>query len=90
MFPALDPPPLVDVGWILTGKATRADDSSLPVPPPPPPVPLLMRALKGNSPVRLEKRGGGSALRRLGVASERMGVVRDSVCVVVVVGATVE
>ena len=84
MLPALEPPPLVEEGCILTGNATRADDISPPPPPPPavpllPPRPALMRALNGKSPVRLEKRGGGSALRRLGVARERTGVVRDSV-----------
>lgn len=77
MFPAPELPPVVDDGWMLTGKATSADDSSPPPPPPPTPLPMLS-ALNGKSPVRLENSGGGRALRRLGVASERTGVVRDS------------
>ena len=84
MFPADELPPLVDDGWMLTGNATKADESSPPPPPPlvPLPRPPLMNALNGKSPLRPENSGGGSALRRLGVANDRTGVVRDSVCVV--------
>ncbi len=60
-------PPETEDGWILTGKATRAEWCS-----PPPPVPLALapeeegKPLKGKSPMKLEKRGG-RALKRLGV-----------------------
>ena len=97
MFPGVALGPVDDDGWILTGKATKADESSPPAPAPPPPppppmlpIPPLMRALNGNSPVRLENSGGGRELRRFGVAMERTGVVRDSVCVVVCGAVIVE
>ena len=87
MFPAPEFGPVLEDGWILTGKATNADESSPPPPPPPPPpippIPPLMSALNGNSPVSPEKSGGGRELRRFGVASERTGVVRDSEWLVV-------
>ena len=65
MFPAveLDPAPLV--GWMLTGKATRAECISLPGP---------VAELKGNSPpIILENR---LPPRRLGVTRDMMGVVK--------------
>ncbi len=73
-------PPETEDGWMLTGKATNAECVS---PPPPPPAPVGAApeegvAPKGKSPMKLEK-SGGRALKRLGVWSERMGVVRDSV-----------
>ena len=89
MFPALGIVPLVDDGCILTGKATSADESSPAPPPPILPRPLLMREPNEKSPVNPEKSGGGRALRRFGVAREITGVVSDSECVVVTVGAAV-
>ena len=104
MFPVLVlPPEPVEDGWMLTGKATSAaeveeeeEDEECspgapvvgPVPPPPPPAPELVGGVaKGNSPMKLENMGG-RLLKTLGVARERMGVVRDSLlvlgCVVVV------
>ena len=82
MLPVPEEEPLTDDGWILTGKATSADAEeckSLVPPPPPPPAAAVALAdcPKGNSPMMLEKRGG-RLLNMLGVARERMGVVRDS------------
>ena len=75
MFPAAEELPDTAEGWILTGKATKAEVES-PVPPPPPPTPAL--APNGKSPPKLEKRGG-RLLKRFGVRSDRpTGVVRDS------------
>ena len=53
------------VGWILTGKATRADAEDSPADP------------RGISLVRLERRGE-MLLRRFGVLRETTGVVSDS------------
>ena len=63
-------------GWMLTGKATKAEGAS-PVPPPPP----AEEGPNGNSPMKLEKRGG-RLLKRFGVCRDRMGVVRESGLVV--------
>lgn len=84
------PLPLVAVGWMLTGNATKAADELSPPPPPvgPPtaPAPAVLGAegwLNGKSPpIRLEKIGG-KLENMFGVVSERTGVVRDSVVVVV-------
>lgn len=55
-----------EVGWMLTGKATRADAEGSPADP------------SGISLVRLERRGE-RLLNRFGVLRETTGVVRDSI-----------
>ena len=61
-----DPPLVPGVGWMLTGKATRADAEDSPAEP------------RGISLVRLERRGE-MLLRMFGVLRETTGVVRDSI-----------
>ena len=78
MLPVAEEEPLTDEGWMLTGKATSADaEECKSLPPPLAAAVALADGPKGNSPMKLEKRGG-RLLNMLGVARERMGVVRDS------------